>query len=90
MQAMRNDNGKSAKPGRFCARCGEPGPFRSDKALLCNSCIAERDERERQKANVYFRARNRAMGRLREEFADRWEELLKEEKAKERRRLRVR
>lgn len=76
------------RPGRSkrkqrCTRCGGKGPFRSDRAFLCDNCLDERDAEYREESNRYFQARHRAMKRLREEFPQRWEELLAEERAAE-------
>jgi hypothetical protein len=70
-------------------RCGSEGPFSSSRAFLCNRCRTHQRKEERKKANHYFQARNRAMKRLREEYPDRWEELLEDEWRKAQRKMRL-
>lgn len=70
---------------KYCVRCGKRGPFATRRSQLCKRCQTlrkgERDERQR----MLYRARHAAHRRLREEYAERWAELMKEELRREER-----
>lgn len=49
---------------RFCVRCGEPGPFRSDLAMKCVNCDEKTADNRKTYHREYHRARGQAVNEL--------------------------
>ena len=54
----------TTNPFRYCVRCGEQGPFRSDKAARCTACDELAAAERREYAKNYHAARSKAVSRL--------------------------
>lgn len=70
---------------RFCGRCGQPGPFRDDRAERCVACDEVRLEERRKSGRPYHRARYRSWKRLEAAHQEEFEGYMKDELPKARR-----
>lgn len=73
---------KLTLPSQYCVRCGEPGPFRSIKAMKCIACDGVTEQEREEYHRNYQKARGRALKRLVEVHPDEFDRLLLEERAK--------
>lgn len=64
---------------RYCVRCGEQGPFRSEKAARCQSCDALAAQERKEYARNYHAARSKAVSRLIKDYHSQFKHYLDQE-----------